>query len=55
MINSASLDSIDQFEVCYQIEDEKPATISLADNVLEDTMELIIDGEHVCSGEQLVF
>ena len=55
VLNKATeLDNINHFEVCYEVTDAKPASLPLPDNVLDDTIELSIDGAVVCSGEQLI-
>lgn len=55
VLNKATeLENIDYFEVCYEVTDAKPTSLGLPDNVLDDTIELSIDGVVVCSGEQLV-
>ena len=50
----SELENIDQFEVCYEISDTKPTSIPIPDNVLDDSIELSIGGQVVCSGDQLV-
>ena len=51
---ATELANIDHFEACYEVTDAKPASVALPDNVLDDTIELSIDGAVVCSGEQLI-
>ena len=52
--NKKELENIEQFEVCYEISNTKPTSIPIPDNVLDDSIELSIDGKSVCSGDQLV-
>ena len=51
---ATELNNIDHFEVCSEITDARPSSIPLPDNVLDDSIELSIDGTVVCSGEQLI-